>query len=73
MRLTSAQYAISMSTWFLNVHPKTFPDPWKYKPERWIEAAQKGFPLTNYLGSFSRGTRGCLGQKLVQVHFPNSG
>lgn len=57
-----------MSTWFLNVHPKTFPDPWKYKPERWVEAAQEGYPLTSYLGSFSRGTRGCIGQKLVQLH-----
>ncbi|KAG6366081.1 hypothetical protein INS49_000257 [Diaporthe citri] len=56
---------ISMSTWFLNLHPKPFPDPWNFKPERWIEAAQNGFPLTNYLGSFSRGTRGCLGQNLA--------
>lgn len=44
MELTSPQSAVSMSTWFLNLHPKTFPDPWKFKPERWIEAAQKGFP-----------------------------
>lgn len=52
-----------MSSWFLNLHPRTFPDPLKFKRERWIEAAQAGFPLTNYLASFSRGTRGCLGQK----------
>lgn len=69
MRLTSLQCAVSMSTWFLNVHPKTFPDPWKYKPERWVEAAQEGFPLASYLGSFSRGTRACIGQKLVHLHF----
>lgn len=63
MELTSSESAINMSTWFLNLRPNTFPDPWNFRPERWIEAAQRGFPLTNYMGSFSRGTRACPGQK----------
>lgn len=63
MQLTSPQVAISMSAWFLNLHPKIFPDPSKFMPERWIEAAEKEFPLANYLASFSRGNRGCIGKK----------
>ena len=46
-----SQYADIMFMWFLNLHP------WELKPERWVEAAQKGFPLADYLGIFSRRMR----------------
>jgi cytochrome P450 len=42
-----------------------FPDPEQFKPERWLKAEEEGFPLQRYLVSFSKGSRQCVGLKLV--------
>ena len=45
-----------------NMNSLVFPDPDRFQPERWLNDAPK---LEQYLCSFSRGSRGCLGMKYV--------
>lgn len=42
------------------ISPAHFPDPLVFTPERWLVEDNR---LDKYLMPFSRGTRGCLGQK----------
>ena len=39
-----------------------FPDPEKYRPERWL--SQQGKELQPYFLTFSTGARGCLGRNI---------
>jgi cytochrome P450 len=43
--------------------PKIFPNPEMFRPERWIEAAEKAQNLGRYIVSFSKGSRQCVGIK----------
>jgi hypothetical protein len=50
-----------------------YPDPWNFRPERWLEAGWPTFqePLTKFpnikgMTSFGFGQRQCLGQSLTQ-------
>lgn len=52
---------VSQSTFFMHNNPEVFADPLKFAPERWVEAAEQGLPLNNYLASFTKGSRQCLG------------
>ncbi|KAI1264368.1 cytochrome P450 [Xylariaceae sp. FL1019] len=56
---------VSMSTYFVHMDPNIFPDPHSFKPERWIEAAKRGYNLKRFLVAFSRGSRICLGMNLA--------
>ena len=56
-----------------------FPEPLKFKPERWLEKRPPGTsPLDRYLVSFSKGSRQCVGMKYVclcrpfRIHADNS-
>jgi cytochrome P450 len=52
-----------MISYFVHMDPEVFPEPTSFKPQRWIEAAEKGQHLTKFIVSFSRGSRNCLGMK----------
>jgi cytochrome P450 len=52
-------------SWFVHMNPNIFPDPMKFKPERWVVASERGEHLSRYLTNFSKGTRNCLGIKYV--------
>lgn len=52
---------ISISTTFVHHNPSIFPDPYSFRPERWIENPR----LDHYLVSFNKGTRQCLGMNLA--------
>ncbi|KAI1769313.1 cytochrome P450 [Hypoxylon sp. FL1150] len=56
---------VSMCTYFVHNDPNVFPDPESFKPERWIEATEKGEHLNRFLVAFSRGSRACLGLNLA--------
>ncbi|KAI1393513.1 cytochrome P450 [Hypoxylon trugodes] len=56
---------VSMSSYFVHMDPRVFPEPASFKPERWIEAAKNGQHLNKYIVSFSRGSRICLGMNLA--------
>ncbi|KAF2120024.1 benzoate 4-monooxygenase cytochrome P450 [Lophiotrema nucula] len=52
---------IMQSIYLLHMDPIVFPDPFSFRPERWIE--DKG--LTKYLFSFGKGNMSCLGMNLA--------
>ncbi|PWY79270.1 cytochrome P450 [Aspergillus heteromorphus CBS 117.55] len=56
---------MSTSTWFVHRDPAIFPDPDRFDPERWIQAAARGENLSRYLVSFMRGSRACVGMNLA--------
>ena len=55
---------VSMSSMDLHQNARIFPDPSKWRPERWLEqgAMQR---LDKYFVPFSKGTRACLGINLA--------
>ena len=57
---------VGMTSIFMHENAKIFPDPKVFKPERWLDPAEKT-RLGKYLVNFSKGTRGCLGQYLAQA------
>ncbi|KAI6081688.1 cytochrome P450, partial [Hypoxylon rubiginosum] len=56
---------VSMCSYFVHMDPNVFPDPESFKPERWVEAAEKGEHLNRFLVAFSKGSRNCLGMNLA--------
>ncbi|KAJ5713553.1 uncharacterized protein N7483_010734 [Penicillium malachiteum] len=54
-------YPVSQSTWIVHTDASVFVDPLKYDPERWIRAAEQGFQLDNFMVTFTKGRRQCLG------------
>ncbi|KAJ6126691.1 hypothetical protein N7523_002303 [Penicillium sp. IBT 18751x] len=56
---------VAISTYLTHMDPNIFPDPEAFRPERWIEAKEQGFPLHKYLIAFSKGSRQCLGMALA--------
>ncbi|KAJ6186275.1 Cytochrome P450 [Penicillium mononematosum] len=56
---------VSQSICDVHLDPYVFPNPHKFEPDRWIEAAAKAERLDRYLVPFSRGTRQCMGLNLA--------
>lgn len=56
---------MSMNAVFVHHDPAIFPEPSKFRPERWIEAEKEGKRLNGYLVSFTKGSRSCLGINLA--------
>lgn len=59
-----ARTIIGMSTYLMHSHPDIFPEPEKWRPERWLdENGQRRRDMDGYLLAFSKGSRQCLGIK----------
>ncbi|RAO64541.1 uncharacterized protein BHQ10_000553 [Talaromyces amestolkiae] len=56
---------VSESIYFVHWDPTLFPEPSKFRPERWIKAQETGVRLEKYMICFSRGSRSCLGINLA--------
>lgn len=56
---------MSVQTLILHTNDDIFPDPWAFKPERWLddEAAMR----RKYILSFNKGSRQCLGINLAKA------
>ena len=54
---------VGMTAIFMHDNPEKFPDPYAFRPERWMEKG--GDRLEKYLCNFSKGTRQCLGMNLA--------
>ncbi|KAI3601155.1 benzoate 4-monooxygenase cytochrome p450 [Moniliophthora roreri] len=54
---------VSIANPFIHMNPDVFPDPARFRPERWLE--DKDHKLDRYLVSFGKGPRSCLGINLA--------
>ncbi|QKX57632.1 uncharacterized protein TRUGW13939_04750 [Talaromyces rugulosus] len=57
--------AIGMSALFIEKSPILFPDPEAFIPERWIEGTVGENRLDQYILTFGKGTRSCVGINLA--------
>ncbi|KAL9614969.1 MAG: hypothetical protein Q9167_000611 [Letrouitia subvulpina] len=55
---------VSMTSMLIHDNPQIFPEPRKFKPERWMPLDTEGMRLQKYLVAFSKGSRQCLGMNL---------
>jgi cytochrome P450 len=65
---------VGVSIYSIHHNPKYFPDPFKFRPERWLQGDQssthEGVPLKteamhNAFAPFSSGPRGCAGKAMA--------
>jgi cytochrome P450 len=49
------------SAYLLHTDPNIYPDPFSFRPERWLENPK----LTRHLFAFGRGSRNCVGMNLA--------
>ncbi|KAL3437844.1 cytochrome P450 [Aspergillus tetrazonus] len=62
--------AVSMDAYHIHVNPDIFPDPYEFKPERWLGDPMSfngKHRLSYYLTTFSRGSRVCIGMHLAMM------
>lgn len=58
---------VGMTATLIHNHPDLFPDPSRFRPERWLDdQGQRLRDNEKYLLSFSRGSRQCIGIKYVK-------
>jgi cytochrome P450 len=50
----------------LHVHnnPDIFPNPYEFRPERWLPLQTEGQRLLKYIMAFGKGSRQCVGMEL---------
>jgi cytochrome P450 len=55
---------VGMTTLFMHMDEEIFPEPEKFKPDRWLEGDENDRRrLERHFSPFSRGTRMCLGMQ----------
>jgi cytochrome P450 len=57
------QTYISTSLHAMHHNPRVYPDPFHFKPERWL--GERGKALDAYFAPFSRGGQSCIASKLA--------
>ena len=57
---------VGMTSIFMHDNPELFPEPYVFRPERWLEPGAKE-RLEKYLVNFGKGSRACLGINLAQA------
>ncbi|KAF2244586.1 putative cytochrome P450 [Trematosphaeria pertusa] len=63
--LIPAGYAVSMTIRDLHYNAKNFPDPWTFKPERFLGAEKT--MSEKHFAAFGRGARSCVGRNLAMA------
>lgn len=60
---------VSMDAYSVHSNETVFPNALTFQPERWLNNATGpgGRPLSHYLASFGKGSRGCLGKELAYM------
>ncbi|KAH6681450.1 cytochrome P450 [Halenospora varia] len=56
---------ISQSTLSVHTDEAIFPDPWSFRPERWV--GKEGIELRKYQMAFNKGSRSCVGINLAHA------
>ena len=55
---------ISMTGLHMHNDPAIFPEPYEFRPERWLPLETEGLRLQRYVQAFGRGSRKCVGMEL---------
>lgn len=55
---------ISMTSVHVHNDPAIFPEPYEFRPERWLPLATEGQRLQKYIMAFGKGSRKCVGIEL---------
>lgn len=50
-----------MTSYWMHMDSKVFPDPDKFEPQRWLDEHSEA--MAEYFVPFGRGSRDCLGRK----------
>ena len=58
---------MSMTSMLIHTNPEIFPEPYAFKPERWVPLQTNGQRQQRYLLSFSKGTRACVRMELAKA------
>ena len=58
--------AVMIPTWYIHHDPNTWPDPWKFDPERFYDQKNNAYKSSPNLIPFSVGKRYCPGQSLAE-------
>ncbi|KAN0095715.1 cytochrome P450 [Hyaloscypha variabilis] len=59
---------VGMTSVHVHHNEAVFPEPYKFKPERWLQGRPQGSPpLDRYLVAFSKGSRQCIGMHLAKA------
>ncbi|KAL5044714.1 hypothetical protein BDW71DRAFT_185678 [Aspergillus fruticulosus] len=56
---------VGMAAYSLHTDPEIYPDPFKFRPERWLGQSEPGNNMNRNWVAFSRGSRSCLGVNLA--------
>ncbi|KAL4881774.1 cytochrome P450 [Aspergillus karnatakaensis] len=56
---------ISMSSYFVHMDPAIFPNPTSFNPNRWEETRKRGDNISQFITSFGKGSRQCIGINLA--------
>lgn len=62
---------VGMDQYHMHTNPDLFPEPEKFKPERWLgnPTGPGAKPLSSYMTAFGKGTRMCTGLNMVSTYF----
>lgn len=55
---------VSMTSLHVHNDPAIFPEPYEFRPERWLPLATEGQRLQKYIMGFGKGSRKCVGIEL---------
>lgn len=58
---------VSMTSMLIHENERIYPEPHKFRPERWLNESRQTRQLERYLVPFNKGVRVCLGLNLARA------